>query len=338
MKYLRRLIYLGYYAQKMDWAMLRRFIQHTRRKNGLSVVQQVKGFLGDSLRYNITPLEWYQFGFPSLDAEAKATWAGTGTMFEFQRIANPQEYRVVLSDKRKFYNTYREFFKHAIWSIDQLASDPDLVKRILNEHEFLVFKDAAGNCGTSIEIHRTIDLDFEALPDWMKKRGFDMVEEHLEQHPRLQALSPSGVNTVRIFTLVDEHGDYTVLGCRLRISVDSHVDNLAAGNLAAPINKETGIVDGAGVYSDITRGAEENHPITEIPIEGFQVPFWADALELVRQASLRHPQNRSIGWDLVITPDGPDLIEGNHDWCKLVWQLPVKRGLKRLITETQRPE
>ena len=42
-------------------------------------------------------------------------------------------------------------------------------------------------------------------------------------------------------------------------------------------------------------------------------------------------QNRSIGWDIVITPEGPGLIEGNHDWCKLVWQLPVGRGLKLLL-------
>ena len=49
---------------------------------------------------------------------------------------------------------------------------------------------------------------------------------------------------------------------------------------------------------------------------------------MVREASLLHPENRSIGWDVVITEEGPGLIEGNHDWCKLVWQLPVNRGLK----------
>lgn len=29
--------------------------------------------------------------------------------------------------------------------------------------------------------------------------------------------------------------------------------------------------------------------------------------------------------------NGPDLIEGNHDWCKLVWQLPVHKGLKPIL-------
>jgi hypothetical protein len=33
----------------------------------------------------------------------------------------------------------------------------------------------------------------------------------------------------------------------------------------------------------------------------------------------------------VVTEQGPGLIEGNHDWCKLVWQLPVNKGLKPIL-------
>ena len=29
--------------------------------------------------------------------------------------------------------------------------------------------------------------------------------------------------------------------------------------------------------------------------------------------------------------EGPELIEGNHDWCKLLWQLPVNKGLKHVL-------
>jgi len=28
-----------------------------------------------------------------------------------------------------------------------------------------------------------------------------------------------------------------------------------------------------------------------------------------------------------------DSIEGNHDWCKLVWQLPVNKGLKSMLED-----
>lgn len=329
----RRLMYFGYYLRCMDWARLKQFMNYVHEHKALSPVAQWRQILRDSLKFNVSILEWYQFRFFELDDTAKCAWAGTGTMYEFQRKVNPPGARELLNDKRKFYQAYKEFFRHSLWSIEELEANTVLVERILAENPRLVFKDATGNCGASVQVHSSSELSATHLVTWMKQQGFDMVENFVEQHPDLQALSPSGVNTVRIFTLLDGRGNYQVLGCRLRISVNSHVDNLAAGNLAAPVDEATGRVSGPGVYSDITRAPESIHPVTGTPIESFVIPYWEETLALVRQASLKHPENRSIGWDVVVTPDGPGLIEGNHDWCKLVWQLPVKHGLKPMLEE-----
>jgi hypothetical protein len=139
------------------------------------------------------------------------------------------------------------------------------------------------------------------------------------------------VNTVRIFTQLNRKDEVEILGCRQRISVNSPIDNMAAGNLATSIDERTVIIDGPGVYSDITKSPEMNHPITNISIVDFQVPFWEDCKQLAITAALEHPENRSIGWDIVVTENGPGLIEGNHDWCKLLWQLPAKKGMKATL-------
>ena len=54
---------------------------------------------------------------------------------------------------------------------------------------------------------------------------------------------------------------------------------------------------------------------------------------MVTEAALAFPENKSIGWDVAFTSEGVDLIEGNHDWCKLLWQLPVEQGLKRVLED-----
>ena len=108
---------------------------------------------------------------------------------------------------------------------------------------------------------------------------------------------------------------------------------MAAGNIAAPIDEMTGLVSGSGVYSDITKTDEIEHPVTGVKIEGFQVPYWPEVMNMVKEAALLHPQNRSIGWDVAITNEGPELLEGNHNWCKLLWQLPVKKGLKPVLEQ-----
>lgn len=331
MKLARRTIYLGYYARHMKWSLFWRFMRDLRERERTGAARQFAALVGDSLRYNISPLEWYQFGFSKLSAQEKEAWAGTGTMYEFQRRVNPSDKRGVLDDKRRFYRAYKAFFRHSVWCIEELVSSPALANRVLSEHERLVFKNANGKAGTSVQVRSSEGLDPDGMTSWMRAHGFNMVEAFVEQHALLNELSPSAVNTIRIFTLVDEAGSFHLLGCRLRISVNSPVDNLAAGNLAAAIDDETGIVIGPGVYADVTRPAEEVHPVTGVAIVGFEVPFWNETIEMVRQASLQDTGNRSIGWDVVITPEGPGLIEGNHDWCKLVWQLPVRRGLKAML-------
>ena len=139
------------------------------------------------------------------------------------------------------------------------------------------------------------------------------------------------MNTVRIFTQLTQNNEVTILGCRLRISVNSFVDNMAAGNIAAPIDEITGKINGVGVYSDITKIDEMFHPVTKTKIIDFEVPFWPEIIDLVKNIAILHPENKSIGWDIVITENGPGILEGNHDWCKLVWQLPVKKGMKVIL-------
>ncbi len=325
-----RLVYFGYYLKKLNYKLLLKFQRHLKDTKGLVIIYQWFLIIYNSLRYNISILEYYQFRFYGKSHSERKKWAGTGHMFEYQKLMNPIKYRGILDDKRLFYEKYNQFFKHHIFRIENIEKDKSLADVICKER-LLVFKVSNGKCGVSVDIRSAEDLTKENLLKFMQDNGYDMVETYLVQHKELQRLSPSGVNTVRIFTQLNKNNEVEILGCRQRITVNSKIDNLAAGNIAAPINEITGIIDGPGVYSDITKDPVKIHPITKMQIVGFQVPYWKECVELVKEAAILYPQNRSIGWDIVITENGPGLIEGNHDWCKLLWQLPVNQGLKHLL-------
>ena len=55
------------------------------------------------------------------------------------------------------------------------------------------------------------------------------------------------------------------------------------------------------------------HPKTGTPIQGFQVPRYEEALALLEDVVRRIPEIRYVGWDIAMTPDGPAVIEGNHN-------------------------
>jgi hypothetical protein len=201
-----------------------------------------------------------------------------------------------------------------------------------NQSSRLVLKGSHGQVGAEVEVVKCSDFTASGLMDYMREHNYDLLEEYVVQHSALMELSPSGLNTVRIFTQIHQ-GEVRFLGARFRISVNSAVDNMGAGNLAAPVDLETGVVTGPGVYSDITREDQDVHPVSGKRITGFALPHWKEVKDLSRRAALHVPVNQSVGWDIAITRDGPELIEGNHNWCKLLWQLPVKEGMKHELRQ-----
>lgn len=332
MKKLKRFVYLGYYLKKLDREKFFAFLNYTAQTTGKAKFSILLDVLFSVFKYNISLLEYFQFRFFEKDKYERERWAGTGYMYEFQLRMNPPNSRQILDDKALFYKNYQRFFVHQVATLDELEKNPELTNKFIDAPSGkVVFKVVDGKCGAGVEVCNTEKFKTHGMVAYMKAHHFDLAEEFIVQHPILQALSPSGVNTVRIFTQVTTDQKVVLLGCRQRISVNSPVDNMAAGNLAAPIDPETGLVNGPGVYSDITKTDQVKHPVTGVDIIGFQVPFWKETLDMVKKAALEHPQNKSIGWDIVITERGPGFIEGNHDWCKLLWQLPEKQGLKHRI-------
>jgi hypothetical protein len=328
MEIIRRLIYLFYYLKETDFYQLNSFIEFSVSKTGRSRVWIIADMVVSVFRYNTSLKDYFSFRFFELNAEERKKWAGTGFMYQFQLRMNPKGKRELLEDKIRFLNHFRPYVRRAFSGLDEVIEDQRKTEGMLhNSSGLLVLKGSHGQIGAEVEVVHCNEFTAASLVDYMKKRKFDLIEEYIVQHPELMALSPSGLNTVRIFTHLHA-GVVEFLGARLRLSVSSPVDNMAAGNLAAAVDIKTGTVIGSGVYSDITKQEQANHPVTGKRITGFVVPFWDDVINLAVRAALQTPENKSVGWDIAVTADGPELVEGNHNWCKLLWQLPVKKGLK----------
>lgn len=326
---MRRIIYLLYYIRNFDKVKFKRFSAAAKSETARSLLSIWADAVYSSVKYNTSLLDYFYFRFYKLPAEERSKWAGTGFMYEYQLIMNPKETREILENKILFLDRYRAFTKRDFASFNKPDADNSQIKRLLdNNSGRIVLKGSRGQVGREVEVVECRNCAPQELLNKMKICKYDLVEEYVIQHHDLMALSPSGLNTIRIFTQLSE-SSVEILGARLRISVNSPVDNLGAGNLAAPVDIVTGRVTGPAVFSDISKSDCTEHPVTGIRILDFQVPYWKEVLTMVKQAALLYPENRSIGWDIAITEDGPELIEGNHNWCKLLWQLPVKRGMKK---------
>lgn len=326
--------YLIYYFKKLDWIIFRKYFNYVKSKNEISTISLWFDILSSVYRYNIGLMDYFIFKFQEKSTEERANWVGTGFKYEFDLKMNPNATRSILENKLEFYEAYKPFIKHVYCSIIDIEAQNEKAKLVLNNPSGkIVIKDSTGQCGWDVEVVKSENFTLDTLKKYMSTKKFDLAEEFVQQHSQIQSLSSSGLNTVRMITMIDNCGKIDILGARMRISVNSHVDNLASGNIACSINIETGIIDGPGVYSDITKKDVSHHPVSGVQLIGFQIPMWEEILKITEQIALHRPENRGVGWDVAITETGPDFIEGNHNWCKILWQIPVNKGLKSVLSK-----
>lgn len=151
------------------------------------------------------------------------------------------------------------------------------------------------------------DLTFEQLLDIYRKDF--IVQEAVRQHALMSALNPTSVNTIRILTYRSESEVlhiYSVVRIGRKGSV---IDNQSAGGISTTIDEHGRLGKYAFGGSD-----EDNvtHTDTGIELDGYQLPSYDLAIDLVKKLHLHLPFFRLVGWDISIDEDGfPKLIEFN---------------------------
>lgn len=168
--------------------------------------------------------------------------------------------------------------------------------------------------------------------------GTWLIERRVEQNAVLDQLNSTSVNTIRLATLRRQGGNVEVPYAVLRVGrLTSQVDAYSAGGIAVRVDVETGQLASWGHM----KGSVEplsRHPDSGIEFRGCAIPYWAETLDVARRFAARAGDNRFVGWDIAMTPDGPLFIEGNHSWGVHVAQIGSEGMLTSHMVETLRSE
>lgn len=143
-----------------------------------------------------------------------------------------------------------------------------------------------------------------------------IIERGLKQHPDQEALFPHSINTLRVLTMVDldSQSEPFIAMAVQRIGCDrsAPADNWTRGGLSARIDLRTGRLSRATRLPDEDRKDWfDNHPDTGARITGQKVPYWDEVYDLVMHCARSLSFMEYIGWDIVIGPDGPMVLEAN---------------------------
>lgn len=139
-------------------------------------------------------------------------------------------------------------------------------------------------------------------------------QECVLQHQEINKIYENSINTLRFDICIDNNKNRHLLGAVMRFGMGgSVIDNRSKGGFFVSIDDNTGCLLKRG-YKQMGFGGAEliKHPNTNFVFEGYKIPYYDQAKQLAMDMSTIIP-NRLVGWDIAITPDGPLVIEGNHD-------------------------
>ena len=187
----------------------------------------------------------------------------------------------------------------------------------------IILKPEGGSCGKNTFTFEYKDDD-SAIYQFVCLNNIPFVcEGYISQHPEMNKLNNTSVNTVRITTFYD-CDKVNFVGATIRIGRSGNcVDNLKHGGIGANIDLETGVVYTSGY--DYEGKEFLTHPDSGTQIKGFKIPNWSNVLEIVTKSAEICKECPILGWDIAVTPDSAVLVEANNRPDPMMHQFADKK-------------
>ena len=213
---------------------------------------------------------------------------------------------------------------------------PQWISSCLAKHSPVVFKPIYGGAGKGFFFAQKedrgyslndVEVSFEELCRILSNCNTYFASEFIRQAQYAHAIYPHTTNTVRILTILnDDDGEPYIAAAAQRIGTKHSfpLDNFhgGLGGLSANIDIDSGKLSSGILLSASGRLSRcARHPETNGRIKGLQIPHWERIKKEVSKAARHFVLAPYVGWDLVVTPEGCSILEGNCPMGTVVWQV-----------------
>ncbi|MBO4870028.1 MAG: hypothetical protein J5585_09995 [Clostridia bacterium] len=245
-----------------------------------------------------------------------------------------------LQDKFRTYQLLKPYYKRDVIELHSME-DYDVFADFVRKHEVFVVKPADYSYGIGVHKASLAEYGGDAgvalqsilgegrqLQEKHPSRVARMViEEVITQADSMSALHKESANAIRATAVRDKDGKVRLYHPWVKVGMGgAFIASAVLTGFDAEIDPETGVV--------ITDGFQESgktfkvHPDSGITIKGFQIPQWDELIVFVNEIMDAMPGYRYIGWDIVLTPDGWCVMEGNYSG-EFIFQMINGRGYKK---------
>lgn len=326
-------------------------------RKGVSIGTQILQQLRLYQKHRVPADCYYFLGLYEEQARRKARFflsdASTSTLLHRLATTAPEEEYAPLHNKFSFWSHCRN---HDLSTVPVLAvfKGGSLQKNLAGIRDTLptidlFSKPVTGYLGRGARRWKAVDdghftdgtghtYTQDAMLDSLKRQseeGTILLQPSVCDHPLLEELIGSkGPSTLQIVTIRKPGASPEYLAGFLTTPVKEVPAPTFKGQtaLAARVHAKSGTL-GRPLFKQAAYllNDTKKHPRTGRRLTGFELPYWDEARALALQAHETLPNIACVGWDVMLTPDGPQLLEGNYDCSAALTQITHQQflGLSR---------
>ena len=250
--------------------------------------------------------DYIDYDFAILSRAERATFMTHPVSNQLSQKYDHPDFRHVFQDKVEFDRVFAEHL-HREWMVVE-PGNADAVRELAQRLGTIVTKEPVGQAGTGVHRYHAAEIDdWDDFHGGLLERGELLIEEVIRQHPDLAAVCPGTVNTTRVTAFFD--GERThILAMAQKFGRGAVSDQMTFGGFYTMLDDDGHAV---GPGYDSHGHVHEKHPDSGFVIGEFQLPMIDQVRAFIDRVARVVPQVQYVGWDIVVTPDGPVLVEGN---------------------------
>ncbi len=162
-----------------------------------------------------------------------------------------------------------------------------------------------------------------------------LIEEIVKQEDSISAFHQSSLNTLRLITMRNpENGELYVDRAIFRMGVGgSRTDNWCSGGISVRVYSD-GTLDKYAYYYSTEKAPCTKHPDSGIIFNGYQMPHFDEACQLVLSIHRKVKRINGVGWDIAFSDKGLIILEMNPFFGVIQAQCG---GLRKLVYKRYLP-
>lgn len=294
-------------AVHVDVSTLTDRARFTARVHGKSYPVVLVDMLWSAARHRVGFNDYMEFDFAILTRAERATWVTSPLALELSNRYDDPAHVHRFHHKVEFNRDFDRFLGRE-W-LELTPGNAAEFAAFAQRHPVFIAKVPVSKSGLGVRRYSAAEVtDWDAFHAELLAKDEVLIEERILQHEALEAIAPGTANTTRVTTFVKDDGTVEIINMAQKFGRGQVSDQASFGGFYTALH-EDGKAMGMG-YS-VDGHLFETHPDTGFRIADFELPLMDEVRALITEVALVVPEVRYVGWDIVVTPSGPVLVEGN---------------------------